>query len=456
MVRRILIGLDGSPLGRQAFQVALELARRYRARLLALSVVEGLFPGTRGTDGTDAFAYYHQVQENAVEQAKAAGIALETATRRGHAARTLVEFAQEAKADLIVLGATGHEHPWSLTMGGTAWRVISDANRAVIVVRPPRIVRRVQDIMVAHVSAVTPRTPLVEVMTLLLRQGVKAVPVVDEERHVVGVITGGDLLRRADLEFRLSLQQELGAEVVAQQLHRLEAGGKTAGDIMTPKPRTIAADAPVVTAIRTMTDHRIKRLPVVDAQKRLVGLLSRADVLRAVAAGAELTAEEENISPSPGGGIVRDLMITEVPAVRPQTSIDAIVRLILSHPTRRVVVTTPEGVVQGLITDRRLLARAAADLRPGFLQQLADLVDEMAPWRDAHHPLTARDLMHTDVFTVRMDEPIIHAIRFMLQYQVKRLVVVDGEGHLQGMVDRQTLLQWLAQRSNPDGAMSRP
>ncbi len=448
MFQRILVGLDGSPLGRLAFQAALELACRDRARLIALSVVEEPVTGNHEHEETESLNYYRQVQANAVAQANAAGITLQMAIHRGHATRALVEYAQEVGANLIVLGATGHEHPWSLTMGGTACRVISDTTHAVMVVRPPGIARWVRDIMVRHVSTVTPQTSLAEVVGLLLRQGVKAVPVVDERQHVVGIITGGDLLTRADLEFRLSIQQELGAEVMAQHLRRLEADGKTAGTIMTPKPRTIPADTPVVTAIRIMADHRVKRLPVVDAQGSLVGILSRADVLRAVAAGAELGVEEEQIGPSLGGRIVGDLMMTVVPTVRPEASIDEIVRLILSHPTRRVVVTTPEGVVQGIITDRRLLARAAADLRPGFLQQLADLVDEMAPWRDAHHPLTAGDLMHTDVFTVRVDKPIIHAIRLMMQYQVKRLVVVDGEGHLQGTVDRQALLQWLAETSS--------
>jgi CBS domain-containing protein len=444
MLQRILVGLDGSPSGRQAFQAALELARLYRASLIALSVVEGPIPGNREHEETENFAYYRQVQANAVEQAKAAGVSLSTAIGRGHAARALVEFAQEADVDLIVLGATGHEHPWSLTMGGTAWRVTSEARRAVIVVRPPRIARWVRDIMVRHVSTVPPQTPLAEVVGLLVRQGVKAVPVIDERQRVLGIITGGDLLTRADLEFRLSIQQGLEAEAIAQQLHRMEVGGKIASDVMTPDPRTILADATLLTAIRAMADHRIKRLPVVDTQGCLVGLLSRADVLRVVAAGAEVELEEE-AEPSPKARVVSDVTMTEVPTVRPETPIDDVVHLTLSSPSRRVVVTTPEGVVQGIITDRRLLARAAADIQPRFLQALGDLIDAVAHWRSVRKPLTASDLMRTDVFTVRAEEPIIHAIQLMMQHQVKRLVVVDAEDRLKGIVDRQTLLQWLAE-----------
>ena len=451
MFQRILVGLDGSPLGRQAFQAALELARLYRASLIALTVREGPIPAHRDTEETESFDYYRQVQANAVEQARAAGLTLVTAMRRGHAAQALVEFAQEEDADLIVIGATGHEHPWSLTMGGTAWRVTTAAPCATIVVRPPHTVRWVRDLMVRHVSTVNLQTPLAEVVGLLLRRGVKAVPVVDERGRLAGMITEGDLLRRADLGLRLSIQQEMPMEAVAQALQRFEVGGKAASDVMTPHPHTIPEEADLKRAMRTMAAHRIKHLPVVDAPGQLVGMLSRADVLRAVAAGAEPVQEEAaEVAPSPSACTVGDLMLMEVPTAKVETPIDEVVHLVLSSPSRRVVITDSEGVVRGIITDRRLLARAVANIQPGFLQALGDLVDAVSIWRGARGPLSAGDLMRTDVFTVRADEPIIHAIRLMMQRQVKLLVVVNGAGRLQGIVDRQTLLQWLAEASRRD------
>jgi CBS domain-containing protein len=98
-----------------------------------------------------------------------------------------------------------------------------------------------------------------------------------------------------------------------------------------------------------MAEHGMKRLPVVDAHGRLAGLLSRADVLRAVAAGAQLSAAAEDLGPSPGASLVGDLMLTEVPTVRPEAPIDEVVHSILNSPTHRVVVTSPAGVVQGII-----------------------------------------------------------------------------------------------------------
>jgi len=74
MFRRILVGLDGSPLGQLAFQAALELACHYRAELIALSVVEEPVTGNHEHDETESQQYCCHVQTNACAQAGAAGI----------------------------------------------------------------------------------------------------------------------------------------------------------------------------------------------------------------------------------------------------------------------------------------------------------------------------------------------------------------------------------------------
>lgn len=95
---------------------------------------------------------------------------------------------------------------------------------------------------VAHVAA---GASLAEVVRLLIRRGVKAVPVVDEVGRVIGIITGGDLLRRGDVDLRLSLQQQLTPEELKDQLADLLANGKTAADVMTRHPVTIGAETPI-------------------------------------------------------------------------------------------------------------------------------------------------------------------------------------------------------------------
>jgi CBS domain-containing protein len=88
--------------------------------------------------------------------------------------------------------------------------------------------------------------------------------------------------------------------------------------------------------------------------------------------------DEEEVVASPKARTVGDVMTADVPTVRPEAPIDDVVHLTLSSPSRRAVVITPEGVVQGIITDRRLLARAAADIQPRLLQALGDVTDAVA------------------------------------------------------------------------------
>lgn len=442
-IKRILVGLDGSPLGRLAFHAALDFAILSGGAVIGVSVRE-VSAGTRPEviDWTDV----RQLQVAAEAHARSAGVPFTGVTRVGHAAQGLTDQARQSAADLLVLGATGLEHPWSPTIGGTASRVAGDAPCPVLLVRAPQEVLHVRDVMVRGVSALTSDASLAEVVELLLRRNVKAIPVVDERRHVVGIITGGDLLRRGGLDLRLSLKQELDADALRERLAELARSRKTARDVMTRPVRTVEAELDLDGAIRLMVERRVKRLPVVDRRGELVGIVSRADVLRAVAAlpePAELS-ERELVS---GARTVGDVVTTGVPTVPPEARAEAVLGKLLEHPLRRVVVTGPDGRVLGLISDRDLLLRASPDTRPWLLRALTG-------GRSGHRreesgeqvaaALTARELMAPLLITVRPEDPLRQAIRLMMQHRVKRLVVVDGAGHLVGLVDRRDILRSLA------------
>ena len=102
MFKRILVGLDGSPGSQQALRQALELARLTGASLTALSVEEKL-PAYAATVGEveeakrEMDAYFAKVQATAQERARAAGVALSTALRAGHAAQTIARFAEQGR-----------------------------------------------------------------------------------------------------------------------------------------------------------------------------------------------------------------------------------------------------------------------------------------------------------------------------------------------------------------------
>lgn len=305
----------------------------------------------------------------------------------------------------------------------------------------------VSQVMSEDVAHVTADEPVAEVIKLLLERGVKAVPVVDDTNHVIGIITGGDLLRRGDVDLRLSLQQQLTPEELSHQLEDLWSSGKTAADVMTRDPITIHADTPVDEAGQLMIQHGIKRLPVVSAEDRLVGIVSRLDVLRTVASGVRLGAElpaETEASPA-GARVAGDIVIRDVPTVDPGAPLVTVLDQLVSSKFRRVVVTDVEARVVGLITDAALLSEATSEARPGLLEILA----ARFPWSSKEPPSprldaeTAADVMLTDVFSIQQDTALSEVLCEMVERGVKRLVVVDDEERLVGLVERQTLLQAL-------------
>jgi CBS-domain-containing membrane protein len=443
-IKRILVGLDGSPLGRLAFHRALDLAILSGAAVIGVTVRE-VPAGTRPevVDWADVEA----LQAAAEAHARSAGVPFAAVRRIGHAAQALSDHARLSGADLVVLGATGLEHPWSPTISGTAARVAGEAPCPVLLVRPPQEVLHVRDVMVRGVSFVRPETPLAEVVELLLRRDVKALPVVDEHRRVVGIVTGGDLLGRSGLDLRLSLKQELDADTLRERLTELARSGKNVRDVMTRHVRTVEADLDLGAAIRLMAEGGVKRLPVVDRQDELIGILTRADVLRAIAALPE-PGEASEGRPAPDVRTVGDVVRTVVPAVPPEASAEAVLVKLLEHPLRRVVVTGPDGRVLGLISDRDLLLQSSPDTRPWLLRALGGRrAGPRGPegGRGPGEALTARALMAPSLITVRPEDPLRRAIQLMMQHQVKRLVVVDDAERLVGLVDRRDILRALAQ-----------
>jgi CBS-domain-containing membrane protein len=321
--------------------------------------------------------------------------------------------------------------------------VAAEAPCSVLLVRPPQAALHVHDVMARAVASVPVDTPLAEIVERLIRHNVKALPVVDVHRHVVGIITGGDLLRRGDVELRLSIKRELDPGTLRERLGVLARSPKTARDVMTRHVQTIDAEADLATAIGRMAARRVKRLPVIDRDGELIGIVSRADVLRAIAALPEPAHAPEHVLSSVAR-TVADAATTEVPVVLPDATADEVFAKVLESPLRRVVVARPDGTVLGLISDRDLLARSAPDTRPSLVQRLRG---HAAPAVRAHasgRPLTAAAFMAPSLITVRPEDSLVHAVRLMMQHQVKRLVVVDEHGRFRGLVDRREILRLFA------------
>jgi CBS domain-containing protein len=134
----------------------------------------------------------------------------------------------------------------------------------------------VKDVMTTAVVAVDEKTPFKDIVGLMHRQHVSALPVLDSTGQVRGVVSKSDLLFKeaepdAGQEFHVSPERR-------REQHK--AAGTIAADLMTSPPITVPASATVEEAAGYMRRHKIGKLPVIDPLSgRLIGIVGRADVL---------------------------------------------------------------------------------------------------------------------------------------------------------------------------------
>ncbi len=131
----------------------------------------------------------------------------------------------------------------------------------------------VKDVMTTQVVAVRSGATFKEMAAALRQYRVSAFPVIDEHEKVIGIVSEADLLAKEALTNPGVLTGVLHHEDVSK------AEGLTAGDLMTPRAVTVRPEDSVEHAAQLMYFLKVKRMPVVDADGGLVGLVSRADVL---------------------------------------------------------------------------------------------------------------------------------------------------------------------------------
>ena len=130
----------------------------------------------------------------------------------------------------------------------------------------------VKDIMTTRVIWVRKDTTFREMAAALREYRISAFPVVDEDRKVIGVVSEADMLTKAAVD----------DGIIAGLLHhrdQAKARGITAGDLMTTAVVAVRPEDTIEHAAKLMYHRGVKRLPVTDESGRLVGIISRADVL---------------------------------------------------------------------------------------------------------------------------------------------------------------------------------
>lgn len=143
-----------------------------------------------------------------------------------------------------------------------------------------------RDIMARQVVSVSPEAPLAEVAEIMGQKGVAGVPVVDAGGKVVGVISEKDFLVRMGVKSPKNFMSVVAECLQVKKCVALPMRNQRAGDIMSAPAVTVSPDTPLAAVSRILVDKGINRVPVVDQEGRLIGLVSRADIVKAARQGA--------------------------------------------------------------------------------------------------------------------------------------------------------------------------
>ena len=181
----------------------------------------------------------------------------------------------------------------------------------------------------------------------MLETLLKALPVVEKDGTVVGMLTDEDLLERAGLQQRLSVAGKLDGKTLHDEIARLGASPLRVSDVMSKPAITVRSRDSLGLAAARMAKEGVKRLPVLGENGKLAGVLARVDVLR-------LVSEKEARKPAipPGAAIrVRDVMSSSIPVVQEKDDLATIVDTLLEGGSHRVIVVNGKGHAVGLISD---------------------------------------------------------------------------------------------------------
>ena len=142
-----------------------------------------------------------------------------------------------------------------------------------------------QDVMVSPVVTVGEHATVQEVAKLLIDQRISAVPVVDAAGKLVGIVTESDLMRRAEIgtERHYSWWLSLLADARTLATDYIKSHAASVKDVMTRGVKTVTPDTPLHEIAELFEKNHIKRVPIVSKSGDLIGIVSRANIIQAIA-----------------------------------------------------------------------------------------------------------------------------------------------------------------------------
>jgi len=307
---------------------------------------------------------------------------------------------------------------------------------------------KVSEVMRREVVTVHPGSPVTEVVQLLLDKDFTAVPVVDDDNKVVGMVSDNDLLTRGGINVTLSLKKAADSDFVNELHKQLKEPGRKVSEVMTREVVTVPPEMVLGKAAKLMVEKQLKRLPVVDKEGKLAGILGRLDILNTIAA-VHLPEWHPEAHPAGIPGKVADVMTRDVPTVHESATLEEIFHLLVSSSHKRVVVLDDQRRVVGVIADSDLISRVSRENWPGLIELLVSKVPIEKISASARQHIqklrgrSAKDLMTRNPITVREEMPVASALVTSAETRTKRLPVVDADGHVVGIVGRTEMMRSL-------------
>jgi CBS domain-containing protein len=200
----------------------------------------------------------------------------------------------------------------------------------------------VRDVMTRRVVSVDRATSYRNLVDLLAEKRISALPVIDETGHVLGVVSETDLLRK--IEYNGGAEPRI-FDGPRRRDDRRRSQGRVAADLMSAPPIVVTADTSITAAARTMHRESVKRLPVVDEHGRLIGIVTRGDLLK-----THLRTDQEILGDVETG----------------------VLRRFLPEDTETVIAAVVDGVVTLTGTVDRW---TSADIAERLTRQIAGVVD---------------------------------------------------------------------------------
>jgi CBS domain-containing protein len=220
------------------------------------------------------------------------------------------------------------------------------------------------DIMSVNACSAGPDTPINEIARKLCDRNISAMPIVDRDGKVLGIVSEGDLLRRIELgTVKKPRWTDIFAGDAALARDYVKSHGRAAKDVMTHPAIVVEEDADIAEIANLLESHRIKRVPVV-RDGRLVGIVSRSDIVRGLIVAAKTWSRSRRVDEK---------------KIRAEI-LDEIHRLPFAHGTFvNVVVEQGEVHLWGNVEsdEQRAAIRVIAENTRGVTQ----VVDNLADWR---------------------------------------------------------------------------